>query len=484
MIRSGPVWAFLTLFSAVSGHAGEFCGLKCDPTKFLTEKLQTPIGLGIAGLTAACGGHGNQSLMVETPLIAGGRKMMALTYGSCDVLKLKTRESLNPNRISATFKSLPNGTKNSFDGVAIPGGVNQVRESHPYLGHLRNAQCSNAEACSGAGAKKSIPGVNDACKKIDCDVYQFPPLYQFGGKASDGEAVHHEVISHKSYDGKTKKTTTTRYSVSGVDCSFFVFQSMGRAGLNYYPGKPSAYQSTNGLATLGEKTKSGERRDCFDRVETSGGIQSGDLLVVSGVHVVMIDTVGPDPFGIHEMIEGESAWNFIPSIPQATFEDIRSKKSKLNQAAQFSYLDRLANLLCSDLDPAQFKITIIHSSPNGNGVGIQREKVCSATSGGVGLGRASSLLSLLQLKAKAECIGTLKQKWNAFAPGYQEAPNLVVDSIKKSESVSGGSKVLRHASNEPGCRGYLPFDPTLNCADCCDLNSSFESIAGGQNAKN
>jgi len=332
--------------------------------------------------------------------------------------------------------------------------------------------------------KNQVPGIASVCKKIDCDVYQFPPLYQYGGKASFGEAVHHEVASRKSYDGKTKSTTTTQYAVSGVDCSFFVFQSMERAGLNYYPNKAARYQATVGLATLGEKTKTGERLDCFDRVESQGGIRPGDLMVVSGVHVVMVDTVGPDPFGIHEMIEGESAWNYTSSIPQATFEEIRAGKSKLSQAAQFTYLDRLANLLCSDLDPAQFKLTIIHSSPNGNGVGIQREKACSATSGGVGLGRASSLLSVLKLKAKAECIRTLKQKWDAFAQGYQAAPHAVMDDIRRSDLVSGGGKVLRHASNEPGCRGYPPFDPAMNCADCCDLNSSFDVMMGGQSARN
>ena len=484
MIRRGLYWAFLSFLFGLPGHTDEFCGLKCDPTKVLSDQLKSPIKFGASVFPNACGNQANEKLISETPLIAGGRKMMALTYGSCDVLKLRTRESLSPNRINGTFKSISNGTQYSFDGVAIPGGVKQVRESHPYLGHLRASSCTNAQECSANGIKNEIPGVAPVCKKVDCDAYQYPPMYQYGGKASSGEAVHHEVVSHKSYDGKTKKTTTTQYAVSGVDCSFFVFQSMGRAGLNYYPNTSISYQATNGLATLGEKTMSGGRKDCFDRVEASGGLHSGDLLVVSGVHVVMVDTVGADPFGIEEMIEGESAWNYTKSIPQNTFEEIRAKKSKLNEVEKFAYLDRLATLLCSDLDPAQFKVTIIHSSPNGNGVGIQREKVCSSTSGGVGLGRASSLLSLLKLKAKAECIDTLKQKWNSFAPGYSSAPNAVVESIKKSERISGGSKVLRHASNEPGCRGYPPFDPSMNCADCCDLSSSFETLIRGQNAKN
>jgi hypothetical protein len=258
---------------------------------------------------------------------------------------------------------------------------------------------------------------------------------------------------------------------------------MERAGLNFYPGKTNFYHATNGLADLGGKNSKGDRLDCFDRISSSGGIRAGDLLVVSGLHVVMIDTVGRDPFGIAEMIEGENAWNWTHPADQAAFKAIRSGTSKQSNTERLAFLNRIATQLCTDeLDPARFKVTIIHSSPHGNGVGIQREKAYSDTSYGVGLGHDSALLSALKLKAKAECIDQLREKWEGFAPGLKASTNAALASIRKAEATPGRSKVLRHASNEPGCRGIPAFDPAMHCADCCNLNSRYDEITGEKNA--
>ncbi|NDG84799.1 MAG: hypothetical protein EBX52_07150 [Proteobacteria bacterium] len=479
MRRAGKCFALMVSLLSSSSGADEFCGLKCDPAKSLIEPLSVPSVLGAPAQSIHCGIKANQTVLSETPLAGGGRRVMALAYGSCEVLKLKTRPNLSPSRITGTFKDIPNGTDNAYNGVLVPSGVDQVRKTHPYLEALRKAGCSNSQECSPGRIDLKVEGVDPACKKMVCDAYNSPAMYQYAGKARRGEAVFHQVYTRKTYSSKTKKTTTNQYSVAGVDCSYFVFEAMGRAGLNYAPNQPNSYRSTLSLGTLGARGSDGKRLDCFDRVNSAGGIRSGDLLVTPGVHVVMVDTVGADPFGIDEMIEGEEAWNWKVDTQQRSFTQIRAGSSTLSDSEKKNFLNALATQLCSDLDPARFKVTIIHSSSHGNGVGIQREEAYSKNNYSGGLGRNSPLLAVLKLKAKAECITLLKEKWKSFAPGFESTSNTDLEAIRKSEKSSGGTKVLRHASDEPGCRGEPPFDPAMNCADCCDLNSSYEGLTGG-----
>jgi|GEM_PF-5394952 len=482
MLRSASGFALLSLLFSAQTGAAEFCGLRCEPDRSLLESLRSPGLFGAPPSIAQCGNRANIPVLTETPLAGGARRTMALAYGSCEVLKLKTRSNLIPDRISGTFKSFSGGADYNFNGVQIPAGVEQVRKTHPYLRALQKEDCSNSRECSPAGLKLPVQGVDPSCKKMVCDAWLWPSMYQYGGKAGTGEAVYHEVFTRKSYDSKTKKTTTRKYSVSGLDCSYFVFQAMQRAGLKFSASQQNFYRSTTYLSTLGARGAGGKREDCFDRINSAEGIRPGDLLVASGVHVAMVDTVGRDPFGIARMIEGEAAWNWSSPAQQSMFGEIRAGTSKVPAAAEHSFLNKLAGQLCADLDPARFRITIIHSSPNGNGVGIQREEAYSDTSYSVGLGRSSTLLGLLKLKAKAECILALKKKWESFSPGFSKSVNAVLEAIRKSERAPGGSKVLRHASIEPGCRGAPPIDPALNCADCCDLGSSYESLTGGSRA--
>jgi hypothetical protein len=65
--------------------------------------------------------------------------------------------------------------------------------------------------------------------------------------------------------------------------------------------KPYASVASN-IATSTEYAQLNERNSCFASPRFSGSesIKSGDILAWSG-HVIMIDKVGADPFGLENM---------------------------------------------------------------------------------------------------------------------------------------------------------------------------------------
>lgn len=122
-------------------------------------------------------------------------------------------------------------------------------------------------------------------------------------------------------------------SALGLDCSAFISSALAAAGLKYTPqveNKPIFVRQLS--YDFINPQSSGWK--CFDRVsmDAQGNLSEGDILAVEG-HVVMVDRVGQDPFGL-------------------------AKIDKPSSCAQISYKD--------------FDFTVIQSSPSKGSIGINR----------------------------------------------------------------------------------------------------------------
>jgi hypothetical protein len=205
-----------------------------------------------------------QLMTARHPVVAGGLKAMAVGYQSCEA---PFKAALGPNTpdvrgvtITGPWPSPSPGNKREISNLAA------LLSSHPYLSDYRrpSASCFN--------------------------VLARPLIYDYGGKpntTSTGGA---------GLDFFTNQGGT---GVLGIDCSGYVFSSLATSGLRISKGKalkPIQVHATNAAKFMRPKSSG---LTCFNPISFNAGttIRPGDILA-SGGHIMIIDTVGNDPFGI------------------------------------------------------------------------------------------------------------------------------------------------------------------------------------------
>lgn len=229
------------------------------------------------------------------PLLAiGARKVFATAYQTCDSLTL-------PDMTLAIQDVRGIEKDQSIDGVGWGrkySSISLIQKTHYY-----------------------IHGVN---YKLNCHSVKDKPLvYDYGGAPS----ITREKTLNLFAD------TGTGGSALGIDCSAFVSSAIAHAGLKYSPelsNKPiySRRSSSDFLKPEANGLK------CFQRIPVSPQqtIRVGDIMAVQG-HVVIIDHVGADPFGV---------------------EKVRSTEG------------------CNSMNLKNFDFTIIQSSPSKESIGLNR----------------------------------------------------------------------------------------------------------------
>jgi hypothetical protein len=190
------------------------------------------------------------------------------------------------------------------------------------------------------------------------------------------------------------------------DCSSFISASMLSVGL-----KMNKSSSINNYATttaqIEQDLESG--KSCFNRIEVNNLndlIRPGDVINDSGNgHVVMIDSVGLDPFGVEKIIK-----------------KVDSKQISKQQA--------LAN--CERIDLGDMNLSIIHSTRNAkSGSGIMKEMASVVSSGA----------------AKRTLIGHAREVCERFVSSH---PTPV--KVKSKNGVCATCSVLRHkGKSDPAC---------------------------------
>ena len=393
----------------------------------------------------------------ERSISKGARQAMMMLYGSCGVLKLpvaNSREVLPQAAIPKNLIRAKSGIRN------IKPPVSAVADAHFYLQNTR-AESSEPE-CSSPAKLFSLP--HPSCSDISCLVLQNPPLYQYGGKAQDLSLYH--LAKYK-----------TESNTLGVDCSGFISQSLLIQGLSFYPkGSPNKNRLKQSFGTA-ELHGLGQGGDCFLRPDLRSPFKSGDLLV-GPHHVVAIDTVGSDPFGIDEnlkkdlKLELERVYRSDQhGLRETAYQDLRSLLSDPTVAIREDEVASAASLICNDwtADASKFKITIIHSSPDSGQLGVQREKMVPA----LGSQESSSVwVTALQERARTMCEDRV---FEAIASKSQSK----ISPLRLHQTSATSVVMLRHDSERSECRvpkADMPQIPGLDCVQCCSTEASYENL--------
>ncbi len=197
--------------------------------------------------------------------VVGARQVMALLYQSCDVLKLNPysgEPSVRNNGVTTVGRG--SGTQRKITNV------NKAVENHYYLNSLQNYPNQNC-----------------------LDMRKTPPLYQYGGRpVINSEQEIDLFLTHKN--GGTS-------SFVGIDCSGFVSAALISAGLKVSVKADKAIDNVISTSTL---MRMNDKNSCFmhPTLDKNSTIKSGDIIVERG-HVIMIERVGPDPFGVAKMVK-------------------------------------------------------------------------------------------------------------------------------------------------------------------------------------
>ncbi len=232
-----------------------------------------------------------------TRMTAGMSNVIATAYQSCQSIEIPPITGATQDVLGIT--RLPGSHPDGIGGRRVVGNLSQVQSTHPYVnvaGNTTSSSCFN--------------------------VHSNPLIYDYGGEPS----VSGNIINFF-------KNAGSGTTVLGVDCSALVSAAAAVGGLRYKPGVDNkAIYIRQSSSKFISATSSGFT--CYDNITLTPTqtIKSGDIAAVVG-HVVMVDTVGNDPFGL----------NLISSESQ-----------------------------CSTINYRNFDFTVAQSSPSKNGIGINR----------------------------------------------------------------------------------------------------------------
>lgn len=194
----------------------------------------------------------------------GGRWAFATAYQSCQSLQLPSMDARTPD----------------VQGIAIVG-------THPDGVGRKRSIASLSKVQSTHYYVKDMTSYGSGC----FNVRQNPLIYDYGGKPYATTAADSPIDMFKNNGNGT--------SVLGIDCSGYVFSSLATAGLRLKEGR--ALKASDswawGSSSYVEPQQNG--LTCLSKISVASKstIKAGDIVAVYG-HVLLIDKVGADPFGI------------------------------------------------------------------------------------------------------------------------------------------------------------------------------------------
>ncbi|RYZ69796.1 MAG: hypothetical protein EOP09_07070, partial [Proteobacteria bacterium] len=157
-----------------------------------------------------------------------------------------------------------------------------------------------------------------------------PLIYDYGGKPYASSSASTVLDYFKSSGSGT--------SALGVDCSGYVSSSLLVGGLRLRKNVSSKAVQTSGVSSSMFMNPENNGISCLKKVAVAanGSINPGDIIASSG-HVIMVDSVGADPFGI-------------------------------------ASITRASDCTSANVKTAKFNFTIVQSAPVFGGIGINRMK--------------------------------------------------------------------------------------------------------------
>lgn len=228
-------------------------------------------------------------------VLTGSHNVMATAYQSCQSLEIS---DLTAGTGSVLGIEIVGTHPDGIGSKRRISSLNEVQDTHPYI--------------------KVSGGQQSGCFNVRSN----PLIYDYGGEPS----ISNNVIDFSKDSG-------TGTSVLGVDCSAYVSAAIAAGGLRYKPGVENKAVFIRQTSTKFINAKS-SGFTCFNNASMTPNVSllPGDIIGVRG-HVLMIDKIGSDPFGLKR----------VKSIST-----------------------------CGSLDVNYFDFTVIQSSPSKNGIGINK----------------------------------------------------------------------------------------------------------------
>lgn len=206
-----------------------------------------------------------QALAAGVPLaVFGERWAFATAYQSCNALELNPLDASTPS-----IQGIEVVGKHS-DGVGNKRAIaslSKVQATHPYI--------------------KNVSSYGSSCFVVKNN----PLIYDYGGKPYATTATNSPIDLFKNNGDGT--------SVLGIDCSGFVFTSMAAAGLKLKSGRALKASDSWAWGSTSYVEPQNNGLTCLSKISVTPttSMKAGDIVAVQG-HVILIDKVGADPFGI------------------------------------------------------------------------------------------------------------------------------------------------------------------------------------------
>jgi len=260
-------------------------------------------------------------------ILAGARRAFVEVYQTCSVLD-EPPIQIPPQSIPQGVETLDTDEKGTFTFRRLKDREAYVR-TNPYL--------------SAIGRSVPSPDFPDRC----LDPRLRPPIYGYGSRpgftrSAAGEAqlelnqdrsvtgcLPVDQLKGQSGNGRSG-IACGGGSIQAIDCAGFIGTAFALEGLAIRPGK-GIRPGLDG--TYAYREAADDPESCLSALSLRLGeppFIAGDLFVTGGGHMVIFDSVGPDPLGIGKVSD------------------------------------------CEELTPALFDFTILQSSPFGGEIGVQR----------------------------------------------------------------------------------------------------------------
>lgn len=323
----------------------------------------------------------SSSVDVElAPAAVGARRTLATYFQSCRAVDI-VMNPRTPN-LQGVQRSRSFGEHRGVQGGFLRKITNrqQYVDSHMVLSQLSEDSNYPKQRCQ--------------------DMTERPPIFGFGSRPRPGQ--NGEINLFQGGGG----VSPTSSPASGVDCSSFVSIAMANAGLRLSRGSGDVFQDTT---TAGFRTLARQGNSCLDRPKMSAekNLVSGDIINVSGNHMIMVDEVGDDPLAINRFAESGR---------------------------------------CNDISHTDFDFTYIHSGAMRNGYGPSRVDASMRSS--------SVLFENLRLNAVQTCLAITRGESDVSQDDMQ---------------LSSRFDIIRHKSDDPEC--VAPRRNVLRGEECirdCD----------------
>lgn len=231
------------------------------------------------------------------PAVYGAWKTIGTAYQSCRVFDLAPMgaSSAPVEGISVVGKhSSGRGLKREITNLG------RVQKTHRYIKDVQYDSIAIQNGCF--------------------DTYSRPLIYDFGGKPFPSTSS--DTLDFFRNSGSGSKDL-------GTDCSGFVFTALATAGLKLRSDQSLKASSVLGVSANMLRLPESNGLSCLDRITVNKdeSLRPGDIIATTG-HVVMVDEIGLDPFGIQNITKESDCRAGAIAAENFNFTIVQSSPSK------------------------------------------------------------------------------------------------------------------------------------------------------------